>query len=127
MMLGVAENNTGTKLKRVPGRPFVKGQSGNPGGRPKKDPELIAILKLNTENAVKRLVSLIDSDDERVALSAVNSLLDRVWGKPETSGKLELLSDKKGKQEQTIKIQFISPSKGLQELPDVDGSWFDCQ
>ncbi len=31
----MAENSTGTAKRRGPGRPFAKGQSGNPGGRPK--------------------------------------------------------------------------------------------
>jgi hypothetical protein len=36
MVLLMAENNIpATKKRRGPGRPFQKGQSGNPGGRPK--------------------------------------------------------------------------------------------
>lgn len=35
----MAENSSGT-AKRGPGRPFPKGVSGNPGGRPKMSPEL---------------------------------------------------------------------------------------
>lgn len=32
----MAANSTTTVKKRGPGRPFVKGQSGNPSGRPKQ-------------------------------------------------------------------------------------------
>jgi hypothetical protein len=36
--------------------------------------------------AVKRLIELIGSDDERVAAVACNSILDRAFGKPRAEG-----------------------------------------
>lgn len=36
--------------------------------------------------AVNRLIELMDSDDERVAAVACNSILDRAFGKPRAEG-----------------------------------------
>ena len=66
----------------VRGRPFPPGVSGNPSGRPKVIAELQQAAEEGSPAAVRRLVELIDSDDERIALAAVNSILDRVMGKP---------------------------------------------
>jgi hypothetical protein len=65
--LGNAENSAPTA---VIGRPFQKGRSGNPGGRPKKNPEADAILKAVTPKAAQKLADLLNSEDERVAFAA---------------------------------------------------------
>lgn len=50
-MMGLpAEKSTNT-AKRVPGRPFPKGVSGNPGGRPKKKPITEMFERLLEEHA----------------------------------------------------------------------------
>lgn len=62
--------------------PFVKGQSGNPGGRPKAEQEVLAVAREHGPEAVRKLVELSKSQDERVSLAACNALLDRAYGKP---------------------------------------------
>jgi hypothetical protein len=57
------------------------GQSGNPGGRKEMSPEVREALYAATLPAMKRLVELVGSDDERVALLAAQALLDRAFGK----------------------------------------------
>jgi hypothetical protein len=125
-MADTAEISMATAKKRGPGRPFLPGRSGNPGGRPKRDPEADAILRGAVPSAVTKLIDLLASKNEKIALAAVNAVLDRAWGRPETSGRLELLSDKREMEQQSITIKFISPNKELQELPEMDGNWFDC-
>ena len=69
---------------------FQKGQSGNPNGRPKIDPEIKEILRAAAPDAARRLVELMDCEIEKIALQASIAVLDRVIGKPEGFDKIEL-------------------------------------
>lgn len=79
-----AENS---ESERKPlGRPFLKGQSGNPGGKPKALREVQeAAREEYTAQVVARLGQLILSEDEHVARAACCDLWDRMWGKPTQS------------------------------------------
>ena len=61
---------------------FKKGQSGNPGGKPKAIASLIELTRKLTPKCIRVLEECLDSDDERVRVAAANSLIDRAWGKP---------------------------------------------
>jgi hypothetical protein len=67
------------------GRPFQKGQSGNPGGRPKEIAEVKELARAHMPAAIEALVSIMkntkSSDAARV--SAATALLDRGYGKPQ--------------------------------------------
>lgn len=73
----------GTPSYRVPPveTRFKKGQSGNPRGRPKKLLSAIDVANENCEKALKKLVKLIDSKDERVSLQAATVVVERALGK----------------------------------------------
>lgn len=76
--------NTSKSTKKMPrGRPFKKGQSGNPGGRPAAIAEVRDLAREQTEKSLKALVSIRDDKKAPPAarVSAANSLLDRGWGK----------------------------------------------
>jgi hypothetical protein len=58
---------------------FVKGKSGNPGGRPKKAYDVQALARECTPEAIAALREALAVPKERVSAAAV--LLDRAWGK----------------------------------------------
>jgi len=58
------------------------GQSGNPKGLSGAYGEAVSLARHAAPAAVRRLIELMHSDDERVALVASNSILDRALGKP---------------------------------------------
>ena len=66
---------------------FKKGQSGNPGGRPKLPPgamsrtEAAALLSSMLPDALERLRAMAHSDDEKVALKACEIIIDRNLGR----------------------------------------------
>ncbi len=65
---------------------FTKGSVGNPKGRPKKQPEpptAKEVLENATMEAVTRLIDLVHSENEEIALQASIDLLNRTLGKPE--------------------------------------------
>jgi hypothetical protein len=72
-----AENNPGSRRGG-----FVKGISGNPGGRPKVEGEIRNLARKFSRTAIRRLAQLMKSKNERVAVAAATALLDRAWGRP---------------------------------------------
>lgn len=64
----------------MPGRPFQKGVSGNPGGRPKD--EVRELARKHGPAAIERLAEIMDGPDIKAAVSAAQALLDRGYGKP---------------------------------------------
>jgi hypothetical protein len=65
------------------GRPFKKGESGNPGGRPKVVAEVKELARTHTTEAIQTLVSIMKDHTCAPAarVSAANALLDRGYGK----------------------------------------------
>jgi hypothetical protein len=62
---------------------FEKGQSGNPGGRPKGDGEIRELAREHTEMALRTLAEIAErGENESARVAAANGLLDRGWGKP---------------------------------------------
>lgn len=112
----MAENSK----KQPRGKPFQKGVTGNPGGRPKKTQEeydLIAACKAKTPDALDVIERVMrTSDNERNQLTAAMAIIERAWGKPvqptetEHKGKIELEHSKRPKltREEWLKLNGLA-------------------
>lgn len=74
------------KTARGRGRPFQKGQSGNPKGRPKQTQEqkdALAMIKALAPEAAQRLAEIIRDPNVKVdaQLRAIEIVLERTYGK----------------------------------------------
>lgn len=79
----MAENSKPT-AKRGKGKPFEKGKTGNPGGRPKIPDDIKQAFKDLTPAALKTLQEIINNPEAKDAdrIRACEIALDRGWGKP---------------------------------------------
>ena len=78
-----------TKARAANGQ-FPKGQSGNPGGRPRDEQKVAELARSHSREAIETLAELMrNSNDERVRGTATQTLLDRGWGKPKVEVVLE--------------------------------------
>jgi hypothetical protein len=75
--------SSSVQRRHGPGRPFVKGQSGNPSGR---SPVVKAVQELAREHgprAIQAILNLAEtSQDDKVRLAAWDKILDRAYGRP---------------------------------------------
>jgi hypothetical protein len=66
------------------GRPFQKGISGNPGGRPKVLGDVQELARHKSPEAITTLANITNDEKAPPAarVAAANALLDRGYGKP---------------------------------------------
>ena len=64
---------------------FQRGQSGNPGGRPKLPADIREAFKAKAPQALEVLTRCLQSDDDRIAMMAAQAILDRGYGRPTQS------------------------------------------
>ena len=81
-------------------KPFQRGVSGNPGGKPKGE-DVRYLARKNTRRAMERIVELIDDEDPRVALMAAKEVLDRAYGKP------KVIEDDDGGDRKNVTINIV--------------------
>lgn len=83
--LATAENSAGsapeTQRATVPGKPFEKGKSGNPGGRPKQLKEFETLAREKSIPVLLRMVDIATTGKGPAAVMAAKLVLERAWGK----------------------------------------------
>lgn len=99
------------RRRKPPGRPWKKGQSGNPSGRPRMDAELRDAAREYTQDALNVLVKGLKNNSAAVKIKCAQELLDRGWGKPRQS---VAITDADGKSIATrTEIVFVKPDGSI--------------
>ncbi len=95
--------------RKTPSSAWKQGQSGNPGGRPKVAAEIRDLARDHGPEAIQRLVTLMRSKNESVAVRAAEALLDRGYGRPMQG--LELIDKEATRTVKQIKVVFVNPGE----------------
>ena len=106
---------------RPRGRPFGKGESGNPGGRPKGVGEIRDLARQYTPAALATLVEICENGrNESARVAAASALLERGWGKVSVSADDPPLAEDP---QQLIAIRFVGAAEpiGTLEAPMIEG------
>lgn len=95
------------------GRPFEKGKSGNPGGRPRVISELRELARAHAPEAIKELARLtIKARSEAARITAIRELLDRGYGK---ATQFLAGDDEEDLSPTKIEVVFVKPKPQLDD------------
>jgi hypothetical protein len=83
------------RIKRTSKGRFASGVSGNPGGRPKTDEDLLNLFKGKVPHCIDKLFYWLDSDNPKASLTAINIILDRALGKADGKWSLDVIESRK--------------------------------
>jgi hypothetical protein len=95
----------------------LKGATGNPGGRPVEDAEVKQLARAQGPSAIARLTQLMYSEDERTCVAAAQALLNRGFGKAESTSTLDVTLSQKPK--------IVYPAWEDMDVNQVSGAYMD--
>jgi hypothetical protein len=98
---------------------WIKGMSGNPGGRPKLEVSIRELAQQNSMEALETLVQVMRSGKPGERLVAANAILDRAYGKPTQS--VEMSGDRSTLVDLLVSLNKSHPVDGEQEADRADG------
>jgi len=71
-------------------KPFKKGSSGNPTGRPQEYGKVLHAARGHSLEAIETLVLVMRNGKPGEAMMAAQALLDRAWGRPKVTVDAEI-------------------------------------
>ena len=114
-LLGAPGKGKKIRRRKTPSSVWKPGQSGNPGGRPKVAAEIQAVARDHGREAIERLVALMHSKNESVAVRAAEALLDRGYGRPIQG--MEMIEKEKAPVPTRIRVVFVKPPERISTSP----------
>ena len=102
--------------RSIVGRPFPKGQSGNPGGRPKALRDIVELAQSHAPDAIETLTTIMRNEEAPAAarIGAASAILDRAFGKAPQAVQMSGLDG--GPIEQRIEITDEDRAAALAEF-----------
>lgn len=97
---------------------WVKGMSGNPGGRPKLEVSIRDLAQQNSMEALETLVQVMRTGKPGERLIAANAILDRAYGRPTQS--VEMSGDRSTLVDLLVSLNKSHPMDGEPEADRTD-------
>jgi hypothetical protein len=93
---------------------FAKGKSGNPGGRPKAQRDVMELARRHGPEAILAMVEIArSSPDDKARIMAWDKILDRGYGKPTQHIDADIRTD-------VAAVLEARRQRAVDEEPEVD-------